>query len=268
MLKLAEANFSPLMELIPPLVIRLSLTVLGFGISICPAAELRPLSTDRPDTTESPHTVDAGHFQFEMEIAALTRAGDYRDESFGQLNSKIGLDALTDLQLVTPFYTQVRHGEEGFGDTQVRLKRNFWGNDEGPTALAIMPFIQLPTSSGDLGSDAWEGGVIVPFAFEGPAGWSCAIMGELDLEANEDSGYHLVGLTSATTSHSLTEQLGAFFELVSVFSAEPTADWEAYFNTGMTWLLTPTWQLDGGIRLGLTGASADFSPFLGVSTKF
>lgn len=250
------------------IVICIKFAVAACGVAICAAAELRPLSTDRPDTTESPYTVDAGHFQFEMEIGALTRNGNYQDWSFGQLNAKIGLNTLTDLQLVTPFYTQVRHGEEGFGDLQVRVKRNFWGNDEGSTALAVMPFIQLPTSAGDLGSDACEGGLIVPFAFAGPAGWSFTVMGELDLVANEAHGYHLVGLTSATTSHALTEKVGVFFEWVRVSSAESSADLEAYLNTGITWLLSPTWQLDGGIRVGLTRASVDFSPFLGMSTKF
>lgn len=238
------------------------------GVSACVAQELRPLSTDRPDTTESTHTVDAGHFQFEMEIATWTRDGKYRDVSLGQLNSKIGLDASTDFQVVTPFFTQVHHGEEGFGDLQVRLKRNFWGNDDGSTSMAVMPFIQFPTSNGDLGSDKVEGGVIVPFAFDGPGGWSCAVMGEVDLEANEDGDFHLVGLTSATASHDLTEQTAVFFELVSMLSAESGSDWEAYLNTGMTWLLTPTWQLDGGIRVGLTDAAAEYAPFLGVSTKF
>ncbi len=237
-------------------------------LQFCGAAELRPLSADRPDTTESTHTVDAGNFQFEMEIAAWTRDGNYREFSFGQLNSKVGLDSSTDFQVVTPFFTQVHNGEEGFGDLQLRLKRNLWGNDEGSTSMAVMPFIQLPTSNGGLGSDKVEGGLIVPFAFDGPGGWSCAVMGKLDVEANEDRDYHLVGLTSATTSHALTEQTAVFFELVSVLSAESGSDWEAYFNTGMTWLLTPTWQFDGGFRIGLTGVSADYSPFLGMSTKF
>lgn len=30
---------------------------------------MREMSTDRPDTTESPYTVDAGHFQFELDLA-------------------------------------------------------------------------------------------------------------------------------------------------------------------------------------------------------
>jgi hypothetical protein len=59
-----------------------------------------------------------------------------------------------------------------------------------------------------------------------------------------------------------------FLEGVGILSAESGSDAEAYFNTGLTWLVTPVWQLDGGVRIGLTGASTDFTPFLGVSTKF
>ena len=242
------------------------------GAAVVPfalAEELRPLSTDRPDTTESPYTVDAGHFQFEMEIAAWAKDGRERELTLGELNAKVGLNACTDLQVVLPFYTQVRNGGEGFGDVQIRLKRNLWGNDEGSTALALMPFIKLPTAHGDLGNDEFEGGLIVPFGFEGPAGWACAVMAEGDIEADEDgSGHHFTAVTSATTSHAVTENTGVFFELVSVLSAESGADWEAYFNTGMTWAVTPTWQVDGGVRLGLTDASTDFTPFLGLSTKF
>ncbi len=245
------------------------LAAIACGISISAAAGLRPLSTDRPDTTESPHTVDAGHFQFEMEIANWTRNGHEREFSLGETNAKIGLNNSTDLQVVLPFYTHVRGGAEGFGDVEIRLKHNLWGNDDGPTALAVMPFIKLPTAKGDLGNGEVEGGLIVPLGFEGPAGWDCAVMAELELEADDDGGgHHLVGVTSATTSHDLTENAGLFLELVSVLSADSGADWEAYFNTGVTWLVTPTWQLDGGVRVGLTSASTDFTPFLGMSTKF
>lgn len=239
------------------------------GFPLCSAAGLRPLSTDRPDATESPHTVDAGHFQFEMELANMARDGGDRAFSLGELNAKFGLNDSTDLQVVLPFYTRVRGGDEGFGDVQIRLKHNLWGNDDGPTALAVMPFIKLPSANGDLGNDKFEGGVIVPFGFDGPAGWSFGVQGELDLEADEDGGgHHLAVLASATGSHALTETTGMFLELVGIIRAESQSDAEAYFNTGMTWAPAPTWQLDGGIRVGLTGASTDFTPFLGLSTKF
>ena len=62
--------------------------------------------------------------------------------------------------------------------------------------------------------------------------------------------------------------MAAFFELVGIFSADSDDHTEAYFNTGCTYALDDTTQLDGGVRLGLTDASADVTPFLGLSKKF
>ncbi|MEP2776386.1 MAG: transporter [Luteolibacter sp.] len=231
--------------------------------------KLRPLSTDRPDATESPYTVDEGHFQFELEIGALTRDGGKSSYTLGELNAKFGLDRMTDVQFVLPLYEHVVGGEEGFGDMQIRLKRNLWGNDEEGTALAIMPFIGLPTGADGLSSDEVEGGVIVPFGFEGACGWGYGLQAELDVVADENgSGHHFAFLTSATAAHSLSESVGVFFELVGIFSEGSEASVEYYFNTGLTWGVTETLQFDGGVRVGLSRDAADFSPFVGVSAKF
>lgn len=234
------------------------------------AGPLRELSTDRPDTTESPYSVDKGHFQFETELAAFTRdGGDWTEYTLGELNAKFGLTDDADLQVVIPFYTHARGGDAGYGDTEIRLKYNLWGNDGGNTAMALMPFLKIPTAHGDLGNGDVEGGLIAPFAFSAPGDWSCAVMGEVDLASDEDGkGYHLVGLVSATASHGITEDTAGFLEIVGIFSTETSDGIEAYFNTGMTWGITETWQLDGGLRIGLTGASADLTPFVGLSTKF
>ncbi len=233
------------------------------------APPLRELSTDRPDTTESARSVDAGHFQFEFEIAAWESDGGTRTLKLGELNLKAGLDDSTDLQLVLPLFSRTSGGPEGFGDIELRLKRNLWGNDDGPTALAVMPFVKIPTASHDLGNGKWEGGLLVPFAFSLPAGWESAVMTGIDLAADDTgNGYHAVFVNSITASHGLTESTAFFVELVSVLSAESGADDEAYFNAGLTWAVRPQWQVDGGIRAGLTSASTDFTPFLGLSAKF
>ena len=64
-------------NIIPPRLSATALTAVFLAGFIAPpaVAQLRPLSTDRPDTTESPRTVDAGHFQFELELAAWERDG-------------------------------------------------------------------------------------------------------------------------------------------------------------------------------------------------
>jgi hypothetical protein len=246
------------------------LLVLFSGAARLLAAELRPLSTDRPDTTESPYSLDAGHWQMEMEIAAWTRDGGKTSElSLGELNLKYGLSASSDVQFVLPFFTRVTDVAEGFGDIEIRLKYNLWGNDEGSDALAIMPYVKLPTAHGDLGNGDLEGGLIIPYGFEGPAGWSFAVMGEVDLVSDEDGdGYQAWGLVSATASHDLTERVGSFWEIVGAFTPESGSEHEAYFNTGVTWACADRVQLDGGVRVGLTDNSADLSPFVGMSTKF
>ena len=233
------------------------------------AENLRPLSTDRPDTTESPYTVDAGHYQFELEIGAMTRDGGDTSYGLGELNAKYGLNTCTDLQFVLPLYNHIVGGAEGFGDLQIRVKRNLWGNDDGETALAVMPFIQLPTGADGISSDEVEGGIIVPFGFQGVGGWSYGIQAELDLVADDaGSGHHFCFLTSATAAHALTEKIGVFFELVAIFPEGSEATSEYYFNSGMTYGLTDTLQLDGGVRIGLSSDSEDFTPFVGVSAKF
>lgn len=234
------------------------------------ALECRSLSTDRPDTTESPYSVDAGHFQFEMELAAFTRdGGAWSEFTLGELNAKYGLNDSSDLQVVMPFYSHSRDGKEGFGDVQIRLKHNLWGNDEGATALAVMPFVKLPTANSALGNGDFEAGLIIPFGFAGPAEWSFGVMAEVDLVSDEDGGgYQPELLLSATGSHHLTGNTGIFIELVGILTPESGDEQEAYFNCGMTWAISDTWQLDGGIRAGLTAASTDLTPFLGISTKY
>lgn len=231
---------------------------------------LRPLSTDRPDTTESAYSVDKGRFQFETEIAAFTRdGGEWTEYTLGEFNAKFGLTDCSDLQVVMPFYSHVRDGDEGYGDVEVRLKTNLWGNDSGETAMALMPFVKIPTARTDHRSGDVEGGLIAPFAFSAPGAWFCAIMAEVDLAADEDgSGYFFVGLASATASHAITENTAGFFEIVGIFPAEKSNENEAYFNTGMTWAITETSQLDGGVRVGLSCASTDIIPFVGMSSKF
>lgn len=236
--------------------------------SLAFAEGLRPLSTDRPDTTESPHTVDYGHFQFEVELANWQRNGKNQTYQFTEINAKIGLTHNADLQFVLPAFSHEKGGAEGFGDMELRFKQNLWGNDDGPTAFALMPFIKLPTANRDLGNGEVEGGLIVPFSFEGPAGWGCAVMAEIDLEHDDSGGgYHPVFVASATTSHALSERSAAFFELVGVFNTDSRSETEAYFNTGCTWAPFENFQVDGGIRLGLTDTSTDMTPFLGFSFK-
>lgn len=241
-----------------------------------PRTLMRDLATDRPDATESPLTVDAGRLQLELSFIDFARedSGPREDSSaYAPLNLKIGLLHNVDLQLVLAPYErlQVAADEDasGFGDTQLRLKLNLWGNDGGPTAFALMPFIKLPTGDHSLTNDHLEAGLIIPFAAELPAGFSLGLMAEFDLVRSEDNNsYELDFVHTAVLGRDIVGPLAAFIEYVGVAGTDPDLDYRATFNTGLTFALSPDAQLDAGVRLGLTDHAEDFAFFAGLSIRY
>lgn len=230
-----------------------------------PREKMREMHTDRPDTTESAYTVDVGHLQIEMDFARYSRDSGSEAWAFATTNFKLGLTSRLDLQVVVPAFQRVRGGAEGFGDLTFRLKANLWGNGGGSTAMAVMPFLKLPTAADGLGNDEVEGGLIIPFAAELPGGWGFGAMLEVDFLADED-GRYAEWIASATVGRDLIGDLGGFLELVSV--ASEREGWAATFNAGLTYALTEDIQLDAGVGFGLTEAAEDFGAFAGMSIRF
>ena len=99
------------------------------------------------------------------------------------------------------------HGAEGFGDVTVRMKWNLWGNDGGDTAFALFPFVKIPTGAG-LGSDSWEGGLILPFGTTLDNGLSLGLMAEIDVVEDGGGNHDFEFLHSAVIGFDLTEELG------------------------------------------------------------
>jgi hypothetical protein len=244
-----------------------------------PKDQMRELSTDRPDTTESPYSVDAGHFQVELEALSFGRdkSGGSTTKTFSSsVNVKAGITNRSDVQVILEFYRNVHvsgigidDDEIGVGDMDVRYKFNLWGNDDGPSALAVMPFITVPTHSEDFGSSRdLEGGIILPFATELDGGWNLGVMLEMDLIRNDaDDGYTVSWLQSVTASHQIIGDLAGFLEFVNISSADDDAASEAYFDAGITYGFSDDIQFDAGTNIGLTQASEDVRLFLGVSVR-
>ena len=271
----------------------LVLLAVGSVLATAPAAErwsllrpkpdnaLRELSTDRPDKTESPYTVDAGHYQVESDLVtyARDRADGVTTErlSLAATNLKVGLLDDVDLQVVVEPYVGVRSRGEadgtsdtktGIGDTTVRLKVNWWGNDGGDTAFATMPFVKLPTNQDDLGNDDVEGGLIMPLALSLPRGWSLGTMLEVDVDRDaDDQGYHAVVIVSVTAGHAIVGDLSGYAELLSESSLESGVGWVGYGDVGLTYRLGSDVQLDAGVNVGLNSDAEDINPFIGFSAR-
>jgi hypothetical protein len=261
-------------------------------INPTPAQYLRAMDTDGPGSTESPYTVDAGHFQIEMTLAGYT----YDRESFNGLterfeawsiapmNLKIGLLNQLDAQLLLEPYTVLyervdRSGGtqpgsrtttlRGFGDTTVRLKYNFWGNDDGRTAFAATPYLKFPTSQDGIGNRGVEGGLILPLAVELPRAFYLGVTTRFDAVRDEDeSGYHPEFVNSVAFGHDLFGSLFGYVEFYSAVSAERDADWVGTFDTGLIYELTESVQLNAGVNIGVTRSADDWNAFVGLAWRF
>jgi len=183
-----------------------------------------------------------------------------------------------DLQIIAETYNIQRTKDRdtnsstrvsGFGDLLLRCKTNLWGNDRGPSALSVMPFLKIPTNQHDLGNGALEGGIIFPFAMELPADWGFGAQAELDwLQDSNSSDYHGEFINTATVSHDIAGKLAGYVELFSNVSTERGANWIATFDFGFTYAITRDIQLDAGMNVGLTDAADDLNPFIGLSLRY
>ncbi|OKH50323.1 hypothetical protein NIES2101_19900 [Calothrix sp. HK-06] len=248
-----------------------------------PKKFLRSFNPGRPSKTDTPFTVDAGRVQIESDLVTYTRDvnnSDGIDTKTYQIfvpNIRVGLLNNVDFQIQLQTYnnarTKLKDGTEqvqsGYGDTTVGLRVNFWGNDDGKTALGMITTVKFPTNQDNLGNNAIEGGITLPFVI--------ALSEQLNLgmetgfalnKNNNDSGYNVGFINSVVLGYQATEKLGTYIEFFTDFTTESNSELVATFDTGVTYLLTENLQLDAGVNIGLTQASDDFNSFVGFSVRF
>ena len=242
----------------------------------------RPMSADRPDVTESPKTVDAGAVQLEISFFEYLHDSDNSsNEKTDSLllafsNVKVGLLNNTDLQIVFAPYvrneTRPDAGpttvNEGFSDVVVRLKVNFWGNDEGDTALGILPFIKIPTGT-SLSNGRVEAGIALPFGWDINDKVGLGVMPQLDLVYNDATGTHDLGLLFSTVlGFEVFGPLAGYVEYVGIALFNGADDYESLLSFGGTYEITPNAVLDAGARVGLNRRANDLAVFTGITLRF
>ena len=245
---------------------------------------MRELSADRPDKTDCPFTVDAGHFQVEMDYANYTwdrpigqpgvKVEGYQ---FAPMNLKVGVLNKLDLQLVLSPWLSLRtedkntgsaKKESGFGDVTPRAKLNLIGNDGGPFALALIPFVKIPTAQHGLGNGAVEGGVGIPYAFD-VSNWDLGFQTTIGVRHNEAGDRHHAEIAnSMSIGHGVIGNLKYVVEFFSSVSTEPNSEWVGTFDTWFTYKVNKALALDAGVYIGLTKAAENWHAWFGMTKRF
>ena len=253
------------------------LVAAGLAATVGGRGELRELNTDRPNATESPFTVDAGHWQLEMDLVGQTRnqldGVRTREWDVAPLNLRLGVTPAIEAGLFFEPYTRLtteprggtRETQTGVGDTTLRAKFNFSGDDGVGAAFGLIVDLKLPTAAAGLGNGAVEGDVVLPFARELPGGWDIGAMTELDIRHRDGGGRRGVWVNSVTLGHDLMPKVSGYVELTSATGDGPHV---ATFDFGVAWKTGPNTQFDAGVNLGLSRTADDLHIFTGVSQRF
>ena len=248
---------------------------------------LREMTTDRPDITEVPFTIDPGRVQIEASVFNYARfrdPGGAVSHTYDVMatNVRIGFTHNFEAGFVWQPYGRVRIRQSGvptllhsgIGGLELRSKYNLWGNDTfdkpGATALAILPFVVLPTDDDNGISPAFaEVGFNVPFAIQLSPKLSLGINGGMTWARDDaGSGYQPQYTASASFGYDWTDVWGSYVELSGRFNTEDPRGDPVSFGAGITYAVTKNLQLDAGVNVGLTSSADRINPFVGFSARF
>lgn len=236
------------------------------------ASTAAPLSaqtivTDRPDFTESTATVPDGRFQIEAGYTYST-VGDWTNHEIGEGLIRYGVIPGLELRLDVPTYVSQSLDdaeESGFTNVGAGIKLGLYdsGLAEGLPSVALLLGTGIPTGSEDIGQgEGWEPEAILAL------GWQ--FTESLSLGAN-------VGYAQRTFPgfpdrwDEFSASIAAGFPLfgglngfAEYFAIRPELDDidEDYIDGGVTYLLSPTFQLDA--RVGLGVGDTEDAMFFGV----
>jgi opacity protein-like surface antigen len=234
-----------------------------------PKSEMRVFAIDRPDVTESPITVDAGHFQFEGDLFKFSKPRQGNSErAYNIVNGlyKMGLSHSWDVHIGLELYNVYRDAEgktveRGYGNTTIRLKYNFWGNDGTTrTALGAIPYVILPTSPVD---EEVSFGIGFPLSCDVSDSQSAGAQFQFDFIPDGNGGYDMSYLQTVVWGGTLVGNLDFYVEGMGIFSkASPifTA------NGGLIYNLTENVKIDVATNLGLVH-DAPTRAYVGLSFR-
>jgi len=239
----------------------------------------RPYNTDRPSKTDSPYTIDAGVFQIESDVANWMR--DYeegvrtRTWIVGNTNFKLGLTNWMDLQIFPQFYVNKSTSgrgfgkpieQDGFGDTTVRLKVNFLGDDGGKLVIGLVSSLKIPTNTGHTGNHVWEPGFALPLNYSLPWGFTLFAQTRIDiLDKSRSSNMQVQWQNPIGLSRTIVGSLSGYVEFSDAVSSAP---WVGTLDTGLIYQVTPNFSVDVNSFFGLTDSAPDYNVFTGFGYRF
>jgi hypothetical protein len=158
--------------------------------------------------------------------------------------------------------------QSGFSDFTLRSKINFFGDDGGPFAIGLIPFITFPSGADGVGARGFEGGVALPVEFALPAGFQLRTESAIQTIHEPGGGSHFDYLNSVSLGHPITKKLSTYIELTTNISTAVHSSWVGTVDTGLIYQLANNWQVDAGVNIGVTKPANDLFTFIGAAWRY
>jgi hypothetical protein len=199
-----------------------------------------------------------------------------REDAAGNLHSVVGVASTTvraglvpDVDLQVGFDLFLRESftirgredsDSGLGDLSFRVKWTLWRDEKSGQALAILPFIRLPSGSSAVAGKAVEGGIIIPWAMNAGSGVRAGAMFEWDAIRNDaDNGYDARWFLSGFVERALTGTVSIYGESTLEARSTGLADWAGTVGAGALWQISPRLRLDYELQRGLNRHAAEWT---------
>lgn len=257
--------------------------LVGLGLFMGPPpARAEAIATDRPDFVESSDVVGSGHVQLET---GLSFEKNREDGVTSRLRTtptllRMGVSDSVEFRVETDGHsreqtrdtatgaTSVAHG---YSDVSLGLKWHTQDGDEktGKPAIAWLLHADI-----DSGSSAFRGQGVRPSLravaeWELPQEASVGVMGGVVLDRREDDHRFTAGILAVTLGKSWTPKWRTFIELAGQqLAARRNGGSVVTFDTGVTYLVSDSVQLDLFASRGLNHTTPDLQWGVGLSIRF
>jgi outer membrane putative beta-barrel porin/alpha-amylase len=223
-----------------------------------------PLISDRPDFTESTATMKRGEVQLEGGDT-FEHAASVKTNTIGELLLRIGLAPRAELRIEPGSYTKVTSPDgdaSGWVDAAVGTKlRLYEPPNENPSFVPTVSLIVL--TSVPTGSAEFRETKLQPEA-KLAAEWTLsdrigvATNFNVSRPRDDENGRYTVFEGSVSFGFELTRRLGAYTEVFGFAPQLSSVGHSRYGNTGLTFSLTPDFQLDLRGGMGFNGVQPDY----------
>lgn len=247
-------------------------TLLCLWAAVARAQDINP---DRPDLTTSAEIVPVGAIQIETGLEyerARVGGGPTEQQLSVQAVLRAGLTAALEVSLEGEPFVWLRAGREdsGSGDYTLGLKYRFLdvAADGGGPALAVKPFVKLPTARAPIGSERPDFGALLLMSLGLPWGLGLdANAGVAAIGQTRPNGFLAQGIVSGSLSWAVTERLSTITELFFATREERDGRASLRATLAVIYKLTPRLALDAGVRTTLTGPGPDWAALVGLSVR-